>query len=151
MTVTTKSYGVIARPERGPKCERRPYQLLASDISRQEAECLRNNSLPLAEAIVGTMEAIRDFMYYRSETDSPGMYYTKGAIMDQLKHALGEDLVFDYALPQSWVDDVYRATGEPHVANFFVWNYPKGSFGGEPLALCTYGQELLNKYNSSNS
>lgn len=54
--------------------------------------------------------------------------------------------VFDYALPQDWVDEVYKLTGKypPHMG--FVWAYPdsgRGHVYGMPFALTDEGHELI--------
>lgn len=60
--------------------------------------------------------------------------------------ALGlRDAVYDYALPQAWVDEVYQLTGI-YPARFFVWLYPNGSIWGRAYPICEAGKELLANY-----
>lgn len=60
--------------------------------------------------------------------------------------ALGlQDAVYDYALPQAWVDEVYRLTGI-YPARFFVWLYPNGSIWGHAYPINEAGRELLANY-----
>lgn len=55
------------------------------------------------------------------------------------------DATFDFALPQGWVDDVYRLTGI-YPAPYFVWLYEKGSYSGCACPICEAGKELLANY-----
>jgi len=52
--------------------------------------------------------------------------------------------IFDYALPQYWLDDINQIMGEECVTHF-VWLYD--SIGGRPFSLTKRGWNLLDKYN----
>jgi hypothetical protein len=54
------------------------------------------------------------------------------------------DAVFDYALPQNWIDEVYQLTGI-YPAPYFVWLY-EGSIWGRPYPISEAGKELLANY-----
>lgn len=56
-----------------------------------------------------------------------------------------EGKVFDYALPQNWIDDVARVNGSYH-PEWFVWLYDN-NLGGRPFALCNEGWNQIEKYN----
>jgi hypothetical protein len=62
--------------------------------------------------------------------------------------ARGELGTFDYALPQTWADDVKRVTGE--WPRGIVWSYPPqgqpNHIWGEPYALTEEGQRILDLY-----
>jgi hypothetical protein len=61
--------------------------------------------------------------------------------------ASGELGTFDYALPQAWVDDVYKTLAIfPHG---FVWSYPEKSIFGEPFAVTQEAKDILDRYNKA--
>ena len=56
-----------------------------------------------------------------------------------------EGKVFDYALPQNWIDDVARLNDSYH-PEWFVWLYDD-TMWGRPYALCDEGWDQIEKYN----
>lgn len=56
--------------------------------------------------------------------------------------------VFDYALPQRWVNKVMEATGDDPVPHF-VWCYDDNSIFGFPRPLTKKGSEIVKKLNKS--
>ena len=52
---------------------------------------------------------------------------------------------YDTALPQEWVDDVYRETGV-YPAGMFVWCYDDARVWGAPVPLTEESVELLARY-----
>lgn len=58
--------------------------------------------------------------------------------------------VYDTALPQEWVDDVFWVTGV-YPAGMFVWSYDRGRVLGEPVALTPEATELLETYRKPNA
>lgn len=65
--------------------------------------------------------------------------------VSQLKTAaagrLYPGLVFDTALPQSWVDEMHERGFDavPH----FVWGYPDGPISGNPYPITYEGMKML--------
>jgi hypothetical protein len=53
--------------------------------------------------------------------------------------------VYDTALPQPWWDRFRQVTGEPPQG--IVWCYDRLTAFGEPIALTTDAQQLLDKFN----
>jgi hypothetical protein len=54
--------------------------------------------------------------------------------------------VFDYALPQGWLDEIAEVTGQ-YAPGFFVWIYDKqGGLCGRPYPIVPEGHELLANY-----
>jgi hypothetical protein len=54
--------------------------------------------------------------------------------------------VFDYALPQEWLDEIAEVTGQ-YEPGFFVWVYDKqGGLSGRPYPVVPEGHELLANY-----
>jgi len=56
---------------------------------------------------------------------------TRGAIAEKLY----QGQVFDYALPQGWVDKYQPRYPYGNIAGGFVWLYPSGSTFGMPAPL----------------
>jgi len=53
---------------------------------------------------------------------------------------------FDYTVPQPWLDDLARVTGQ-YRSGFFVWMYDnKCRMFGRPFAIVPEGWELLANY-----
>ncbi len=56
-----------------------------------------------------------------------------------------EKETFDYALPQTWVDEVSKKTGD-EIAPHFVWLYDKeGGLFGRPSSISLKGNRILFK------
>lgn len=72
-----------------------------------------------------------------------------GPSLDELARAANlhsDGWTYDTALPQGWVDDVYRKTGFEPVGMGIVWAYgPRGSgfYSGAPFALTREAAVLL--------
>lgn len=72
---------------------------------------------------------------------------------DIFKEIMPEDLTFDYALPQKWVDSMqirmrqYQAGVElvDWLIPTTVWTYPKGSMMGCPQSCCKEVQDFLDR------
>jgi hypothetical protein len=74
---------------------------------------------------------------------------TKREAVDML---IPEDMQskIDYALPQSWVDDMVKLTDSFNVCGNYVWIYDKsGGIFGRPFPLTIEGCENLSRYNLS--
>lgn len=69
--------------------------------------------------------------------------------IDQAISALLMGSAWDYALPQAWVDDVFKVTGV--YPTYFVWWYPNEGWGhiyGLPFPVSGEAVQLLDRYNS---
>jgi hypothetical protein len=54
----------------------------------------------------------------------------------------------DTTLPQDWVDDFYKVTGQyPAARGWFVWSYEHKKWLGEPIPLNDEAAEWLERYN----
>jgi hypothetical protein len=47
------------------------------------------------------------------------------------------DLVYDYAIPQDWVDAMVRRGFDPR--GHVVWGYPRGGIAGQPYPITVEG------------
>jgi hypothetical protein len=62
------------------------------------------------------------------------------------KFLLGEDAVYDVALPQSWFQEFLDYFGW-NPCGSFVWHYPKGSIFGQPEPLTVEARDALYRTN----
>ena len=70
---------------------------------------------------------------------------TKGQLIEEIMAVEGKFKAIDSALPQDWVNDVYKKTGmsiAPHTA----WAYHKDGSSG-PITLTEFGETVLAIYN----
>jgi|WetSurMetagenome_2_1015567.scaffolds.fasta_scaffold24150_9 hypothetical protein len=77
---------------------------------------------------------------YRGFMPEPGM------TVDQAAKALGLK-VYDTALPQDWVNDMWERVGYKTFGKF-VWCYDDAKSWGEPVALCPEAAAALEDYES---
>ena len=60
---------------------------------------------------------------------------------------LATQKVFDWALPQDWVDDFYQKMGVyPAACGMFVWSYDEAKTWGKAFPLTDEAERLLNEY-----
>lgn len=69
----------------------------------------------------------------------------KAVTVGQLAQAVGLR-TFDTALPQDWVDDVKRVTGEYAPYAGIVWCYDEARTWGRPVAMTIRGRLILERY-----
>lgn len=73
----------------------------------------------------------------------------KTTVREMVKALQLDESRIDYALPQTWVDDVYEKTGV-YPAGLVVWSYEKTpdgpSYFGYPVALNKQGRSMLLRY-----
>jgi len=79
-------------------------------------------------------------MTFLSETALP-TYISKGDLAESM---IPSDVTYDYALPQSWVDEC-RNRGFDGVAGQFVWVYDGKSIAGFPFPLTLDAVVILAK------
>jgi len=64
---------------------------------------------------------------------------------EEREDRLNKKGVFDYAMPQSWFNDVIEATGA-NPAGHIVWFYPEDSGMGRPEPITEMGDNILAHY-----
>lgn len=80
----------------------------------------------------------------RSFDTHTGDHMTKRDLIDADAYLAAN--TYDPALPQDWVDDVYRLTGV-YPAPLFVWIYDaEARIFGRPYPLDDYAKDLLTRY-----